>query len=58
MLIDLFQKLYSHFDEDDIELCNDILNLLEELKTRGCITEPEYTHIKSILARQNTLEYV
>ena len=51
-LIDSFQKLYSHFDEDDIELYNDILNLLEELKTRGCITEPEYTHIKSILARQ------
>ena len=51
-LIDSFQKLYSHFDEDDVELCNDILNLLEELKTRGCITEPEYTHIKSILARQ------
>ena len=49
-LIDYFQKLYAHFDEDDVELCNDILNLLEELKTRGCITEPEYIHIKSILA--------
>ena len=42
----------SHFDEDEVELCNYILNLLEELKTRGCITEPEYIHIKSILARQ------
>ena len=51
-LIDYFQKLYAHFDEDDVELCNDILNLLEELKTRGCITESEYTHIKSILGRQ------
>ena len=26
-LINIFQKLYSHFDEDDVELCNDILNL-------------------------------
>ena len=52
MLIDYFQKLYTHFDEDDVELCNDILNLLEALKTRGCVTEREYIHIKSILARQ------
>ena len=52
MLIDSFQKLYSHFDEDDVELCNDILNLLKELKTRGCVTEQEYKHIESRLAQQ------
>ena len=51
-LIDIFQKLYSHFDEDDIEFCNDILRLLEELKTRKCITDSEYTHIKNLLRQQ------
>ena len=51
-LIDSFQKLYSHFDEDDVELCNDILNLLEALKTRGCVTKREYIHVKSRLAQQ------
>ena len=35
-LIDILQKLYSHFDEDDIEFCNDILRLLEELRTGKC----------------------
>ena len=50
--IDYFQKLYAHFDEDDIESCNDILNMLGELKRRGCVTELEYTHIKSRLAQQ------
>ena len=32
-LIDYFQKLYAHFEEDNLELCNDKLNLLKELKT-------------------------
>ena len=52
MLVDYFQKFYSKFDEDDVELCNDILNLLKELKTRGCVTEQEYEHIKSRLDQQ------
>ena len=51
-LIDIFQKLYSHFDEDDIEFCNDILRLLEELKTRKCITYSEYSDIKNDLKEQ------
>ena len=50
-LIDLFQKLYSHFDEDDVELCNNILNLLTVLKEKGCVTEQEYTAIKSRLEK-------
>ena len=48
-LIDLFQKLYSHFDEDDIELCEDILNLLAELRERKCVTEKEYGSIIIII---------
>ena len=52
ILLDTFAKLYSHFDEDDVELCNDILNLLDVLKGRGCVTEREYIHIKSGLAEK------
>ena len=51
-LIDIFQNLNSHFDEDDIENCNDILRLLEELRIRKCITYSEYTHIKNLLRQQ------
>ena len=51
-LIDLFQKLYSNFDEDDIELCNDTLRLLEILKEKGCVTESEYLRVKSELAEK------
>ena len=51
-LIDLFQKLYSHFDEDDIELCEDILNLLAVLREKGCVTEQEYRAIKSRLEKK------
>ena len=54
-LIDLFQNLYSHFDEDDIELCEDILNLLAELRERKCVTEKEYGSIKSRLEKMKQL---
>ena len=54
-LIDLFHKLYSHFDEDDIELCEDILNLLAELRERKCVTEKEYGSIKSRLEKMKQL---
>ena len=52
LLIDAFHKLYSHFDEDDVEMCNDILQLLDALKVRGCVTDREYAHIKSLLSQQ------
>ena len=52
-LIDLFHKLYSHFDEDDIELCE--LNLLAELRERKCVTEKEYGSIKSRLEKMKQL---
>ena len=55
MLIDVFTKLYSHFDEDDVEMCNDILRLLDVLKARRCVTEREYVRIKSLLAQQMQL---
>ena len=52
-LIDVFQKLvHSYFDGDDVELCNDILRMLDELKARSCITDREYIHIKSLLTQQ------
>ena len=54
-IIDLFQKLYSHFDEDDVELCNNILNLLTVLKEKGCVTEQEYRAIKSRLEKMKQL---
>ena len=42
-LIDVFKKLvHSYFDQDDVELCNDILRILDELKARSCITDREY----------------
>ena len=37
MLLDSFAKLYSHFDEDDVEMCNDILGLLDILKKRDAL---------------------
>ena len=51
MLIDAFTKLYRHFDdfEDDVEMRKNILIILDALKTRGCITDREYTDIKSPL---------
>jgi len=52
MLIDAFQKLYSHFDEDDLEMYNDILHLLDALKARGCVRGREYKRIKSILEQR------
>ena len=51
-MTDAFIKLYSNFDEDDLEMSNDILRLLDALKTRGCVTEREYIDIKSRLAQQ------
>ena len=52
MLYDAFVKLYSNFDENDVELCNDILELLNVLKQRGCVTERDYIHIKSGLNKK------
>ena len=55
-LIDLFHKLYSHFeDEDDNELCEDIFALLAELRERKCVTEKEYGSIKSRLEKMKQL---
>ena len=55
-LIDLFHKLYSHFeDEDDNELCEDIFALLAELRERKCVTEKEYGLIKSRLEKKKQL---
>ena len=53
-LIDAFTKVYQHFDdyEDDVEMRKNILIVLDELKTRGCITDREYTEIKSPLAER------
>ena len=33
-------------------MCNDILQLLDVMKARGCVTEREYTRIKTLLAQQ------
>ena len=55
LLTDVLNKLYSNFDEDDIEMRNDILKLLEALKIKGCVTEREYADIKSRLNRQMNL---
>ena len=54
MLIDAFTKLYRHFDdlEDDVEMRKNILIILDALKTRGCITDREYTDIKSPLTER------
>ena len=48
-LIESFKKLYSNFDEDDIEVYNDLLTLLDILKQKGCITDNEYLSVKSRL---------
>ena len=55
LLTDVLNKLYSNFDEDDIEMRNDILKLLEALKMKGCVTEREYADIKSRLNQQMNL---
>ncbi len=52
LLTDYFLKLYSNFDEDDVEMVNDLLDILKELKKRGCLTEKEYADIKSRVDRQ------
>jgi hypothetical protein len=52
LLTDAFHKVYSSFDENDVEMRNDILKLLDALKTRGCVTEREYADIKSHLERR------
>ena len=49
MLIDAFAKVYRHEFEDDVEMRKNMLIILDELKTRGCITDREYTEIKSPL---------
>ena len=41
LLTNAFNKVYSSFDENDVEMRNDILKLLDALKTRGCVTERE-----------------
>ena len=58
MLIDAFTKLYRHFDdlEDDVEMRKNILIILDALKTRGCITDREYTDIKSPLTERMHLK--
>ena len=55
LLTDFFNKLYLNFDENDVEMRNDILKLLDALKTRGCVTEREYEDIKSRLEQRMDL---
>ena len=52
LLTNAFNKVYSSFDENDVEMRNDILKLLDALKTRGCVTKREYADIKSHLERR------
>ena len=55
LLIDAFTKLYRHFDDftkDDVEMRKNIILILDALKTRGCITDNEYTLIKSPLTER------
>ena len=52
LLTDVFNKVYSSFDENDVEMRDDILKLLDALKTRGCVTKREYADIKSHLERR------
>ena len=52
LLTDAFNKVYSSFDENDVEMRNDIMKLLDALKTRGCVTKREYADIKSHLERR------
>ena len=52
LLTDVFNKVYSSFDENDVEMRNDILKLLDALKARGCVTKREYADIKSHLERR------
>ena len=49
MLIDAFTKLYRHDFEGDVEMRKTIIDILDAMKTRGCITDREYTDIKSPL---------
>ena len=55
MLIDLFKKLYSRFNEDNIEMRNVTREILDELKERNCITDSEYTHIMTPLKKRMDL---
>ena len=55
LLTDAFKKLYSNFNEDDVEMGDDILKLLDVLKTRGCVTKHEYEDIKSRLKQRMNL---
>ena len=52
LLTDAFNKVYSSFDENDVEMRNDILKLLDALKARGCVKPREYADIKSHLERR------
>ena len=52
LLTNAFNKVYSSFDENDVEMRNDILKLLDAFKTRGCVTKREYVDIKSHLERR------
>ena len=52
LLTNAFNKVYSSFDENDVEMRDDILKLLDALKTRGCVTKREYADIKSHLERR------
>ena len=49
MLIDAFTKLYRHDFEGDVEMRKTVIDILDAMKTRGCITDREYTEIKSPL---------
>ena len=39
MLIDAFTKLYRHDFEGDVEMRKTIIDILDAMKTRGCITD-------------------
>ncbi len=52
LLTDYFLKLYSNFDEDDIGMVNDLLQVMDELKKRGFLTEREYADVKRRVDRQ------
>ena len=51
-LLKVFNDLYSKFDEDDIEIHNDLLVLLNEMKQRKCITKDEYKSLKASLQKK------
>ena len=49
LLMDAFLKLYAHFDEDDLEMKADIMNLLNALEERKCVSAAEYGAIEAQL---------